>query len=409
MSATLAADEALERRRRGGERVLSLASGEIGLPVPPLLETALAAAVGRTAYGPVAGDPALRDAAAGYWHRRGVPADPDLVVCGPGSKPLLFAAMLAIGGDVVVPVPSWVSYVQQARLAGAEAVGVPIIPGQGGVPDPERLAEAVARARASGRDPRSVVVTVPDNPTGTVATPATMRRLTEAARDLDLVVIADEIYRDLVFDPALRPPSPADSAPERTIVTTGLTKHLALGGWRLGVARLPDERLRERFTAIASQIWSTTAAPVQAAAALALREPPIIGAHVAAAVRLHGTTARAVAERIATTGAALAPVTATCYLYPDFSPLRDRLRRKGIENGQGIADFLAERHGVAVLPGEAFGEPGSSLRIRTATGRLYGATHAERAAALDSDDPLQLPWIARSLDHLERALADLTR
>lgn len=413
MSPTLAADEALARRRRAGERVLALASGEIGLPAPPLLEAALAEAAGRGAYGPVAGDAALRAAAAGYWQRRGVPADPELVVCGPGSKPLLFAAMLAAGGDVVIPVPSWVSYAQQARLAGAEAIGVPIVPGQGGVPDPDRLREAVSRARAAGRDPRAVVVTVPDNPTGTVAAPATVRRLAEAARDLDLLVISDEIYRDLVFDPALRPPSPAEAAPERTVVTTGLTKHLALGGWRLGVARLPDAALRDRFAAVASQIWSTTAAPVQAAAALAFQEPPQVAAHAAAAVRLHAVVARAAAERIAATGAALAPVTATCYLYPDFEPLRERLRRKGIDSGDAIAAFLADRHGAAVLPGSAFGEPAGVLRIRAATGRLYGETGAERAAALgaahDIADPLRLPWIARSLDHLEQAFADLTR
>src|SRR4051794_36081469 len=72
VSATLAANEALDRRRRAGLPVLPLAFGEAGLPVLPVLEHELATAAGRGAYGPVAGSTDLRTAAAGYWRRRGL-------------------------------------------------------------------------------------------------------------------------------------------------------------------------------------------------------------------------------------------------------------------------------------------------------------------------------------------------
>lgn len=301
MSATLAADEAMARRRRAGEQVLSMTSGEIGLPAHPALRERLAAAADENAYGPVPGSEALRAAAAGYWGRRGLATDPALVVAGPGSKPLLFALLLAVGGDVVVPVPSWVSYAAQARLAGARPLGVPTLPGQGGVPDPERLREAVTVARAAGQDPRSVVVTVPDNPTGTVASPEVVRQLALLARELDLVIISDEIYCDLVYASSAPAESPARHAPERTVVTTGLTKNLALGGWRTGVARLPDSELGRalhgRLVSIASQIWSSPTAPVQTAAAYAFGEPPEITGHIAASRRLHEAVVRAVAAR----------------------------------------------------------------------------------------------------------------
>ncbi|GBP99779.1 aminotransferase [Streptomyces spongiicola] len=414
MSATLAADEALARRRRAGEEVLSLASGEIGLPVLTVLRERLAEASGRNAYGPVAGSRELRAAAAGYWARRGLDTDPDLVVSGPGSKPLLFALLPAVGGDVVMPVPSWVSYAAQARLAGRRPIAVPTLPGQGGVPDPEALRARVAQARAEGLDPRCVVVTLPDNPTGTIADPATVQRLGEAARELDLIIISDEIYCDLVFDPADRAVSPAVFAPERTVVTTGLTKNLALGGWRTGVARLPDgpagREVRGRLLAIASQIWSSTAAPVQAAAAYALTEPPEVVEWVATARRLHGTVVRAVADRFTAAGAVLAPVRATCYLYPDFEPLRDHLgAAHGVHDGDALAALLARRHGVGLLPGSAFGESQRPLRVRAATSRLYGETDAERTEALSAEDPLRLPWIRRSLDRVAEVLDDLTR
>ena len=63
---------------------------------------------------------------------------------------------------------------------------------------------------------------------------------------------------------------------------------------------------------------------------------------------------------------------------------------------------------MGVLPGSAFGEEGGRLRLRVATAMLYGDTDAERDAALDSADPCSLPWIAGSLDRLEKVLADLT-
>ncbi|MFB8775933.1 pyridoxal phosphate-dependent aminotransferase [Streptomyces broussonetiae] len=413
MSATLAADEAMARRRRAGEEVLSMTSGEIGLPVHPALAERLAAAVGDNAYGPVAGSKALREAAAGYWGRRGLGTDPGLVVAGPGSKPLLFALLLAVGGDVVVPVPSWVSYAAQARLAGARPVAVPILTGQGGVPAPERLREAVAGARAAGQDPRCVVVTVPDNPTGTVASPDTVRRLAAVCRDLDLVIISDEIYRDLVYDASAPAESPALHAPERTVVTTGLTKSLALGGWRTGVARLPDgdlgRALHSRLVSIASQIWSSPTAPVQRAAAYAFGEPPEITEHIAACRRLHETVVCAVADRFAAAGAVLAPVRATSYLYPDFEPLRERLaRRHGIHHGEALARCLSERHGLGVLPASAFGESRHVLRLRAATSRLYGDADEQRRAALAASDPLELPWIRAAVDRIGTVLTGLS-
>ena len=100
VSATLAANEAMAARRRRGQPVLPLAFGEAGLPAHPLLFEALASASGWTSYGPVAGRAPLREAAASYWARRGLPTDPDAIVAGPGSKALLFGLIAATGGDV---------------------------------------------------------------------------------------------------------------------------------------------------------------------------------------------------------------------------------------------------------------------------------------------------------------------
>ena len=410
VSATLAANETMDARRRRGEPVLPLGFGEAGLPVHRMLRAALARAAGFNSYGPVAGYAALREAAACYWARRGLPTDAEAVICGPGSKALLFGLTAAIGGDVAVTRPSWVSYAAQASLAGRVAH---FVPGSAGVPDAEQLAHTVSAARAAGRQIRLVIVTLPDNPTGTLASAAAVRSLCSVAQAHDLIIISDEIYRDLVHDPDAPFPSPAVISPERTVITTGLSKNLALGGWRLGVARLPagglGRALRARLLGIGSEIWSTPAGPVQQAAALAFSEPPELTERVALSRRLHASVARAVALRFAACGAAGPAPQAAFYVYPDFSPLADvLLERHGITSDESLAAVLLHKYGVGVLPGSAFGEDSGRLRLRVATALLYGDTGTERTAALHSADPCSLPWIAASLARLEEVLADLT-
>jgi aspartate aminotransferase len=235
VSATLAINEETERRRAAGRPVLPLGFGEAGLPVHASLVEALSRAAGRASYGPVAGVEELRAAAAGYWGRRGVPTDPAQVVAGPGSKPLLYALLRAIGGAVALPQPSWVSYAAQASLLGLPVVSLPTLPGDGGVPDPGRFESAV-HAHEAGTRVAVVVLTLPDNPTGTLATAATVRAVCEIAQRHEIWVIADEIYRDLLHDDGQPFLSPAEVVPDQAVLTTGLSKTLALGGWRIGVA-----------------------------------------------------------------------------------------------------------------------------------------------------------------------------
>jgi aspartate aminotransferase len=412
VSATLAANEILIRRRQAGEPVLPLSFGEAGLPVHPLLRAALAGAAGRNSYGPVAGLPGLRQAAAGYWTRRSLPTGPESVISGPGSKPLLFGLMLAIGADVAVPQPSWVSYAAQAALAGARPHFVPTPPGEGGLCDPAALVRAVEAARAAGRRIGAVLVTVPDNPTGRFGDPATVQDLAEVAARYDLVVISDEIYRDLVFDSAPAVASPVDFAPERTVVTTGLSKNLALGGWRIGVARLPDgplgRDLHGQLLGIGSEIWSAASGPVQEAAALAFAEPPGLAERIVRSRSLHEAVCRAVADRFAAAGVIVPEPQAAFYLYPDFAPWREHLAaRHGVTTGAGLAALLLDRYGVGVLPASAFGEDETVLRVRAATSLLYGDTDDRRGRALAAADPVSLPWVAASLRRLEEVLADL--
>jgi aspartate aminotransferase len=432
VSPTLAMNEEIARRQAAGLPTLPLGFGEAGLPVLPELAEQLSRAAGLNGYGPVAGVPGLRRAVAGYFDRRGLPTDPDLVVAGPGSKPLLFALLQAVGelqrdgggsggdvgagGDAVttvaLPSPCWVSYATQASLLGVRTQSIPNAPGSGGVPDPVLLDAAADRARAAGRPIGAVIVTLPDNPTGTLASPEIIRAFCAVVARHDLLVISDEIYRDLVHDETTPILSPAALLGDRTVVTTGLSKNLAVGGWRLGVARFGDStigrRWRDQVLSTASEIWSAPAHPVQLAAAWAFTEPTEVRARIAASRRLHGAVARAVSAVLTDAGIRHSEPQGGFYLYPELDDHRARLAdRWAVHTGPDLARVLLDDLGVATLPASAFGQPDEVLAVRLATSQLYGSDDAQRLTALGHPRPAELPWIAAELDTLRAALAAL--
>jgi aspartate aminotransferase len=409
-SATLAIDERVRARREAGREIVHLGFGEAGLPVLPSVAERLSRAAPRNAYGPVAGSMSVRAAAAGYFARRGLPTMPEQVVAAPGSKALLFGLLSVLPGDVVLPRPSWVSYAAQAALARKRVLTVPIDRCAGGVPDPTALREAVRRGRAAGDRPGVLVLTLPDNPTGTLAPGSLVGEVVEIAAELGLLIVCDEIYRDLAHQPGTIC-SPATMAPDRVFVTNGLSKSMALGGWRIGFARLPDGPLGtsagRALTGLASEIWSSLAAPMQHAAAYVLDEPDDVCDHIARSRNLHRRVAVAAHARVVAAGAHCRPPAAGFYLYPDLEPLRPQLARRGITTGAQLADRLLAEHDIAVLPGEAFGDDPAALRFRMATSLLYGPDDQRRWSALSADEPEGLPWIREPLQRMHKALRAL--
>jgi aspartate aminotransferase len=405
LSPTLAINERVHNLVAAGHDVLHLGFGEAGLPVHPLLQEALSRAVGRGGYGPVAGGTAVRDSVAGYYRRRGVETDPAQIVVGPGSKALLFALMVAIDGDLVLPQPSWVSYAAQAALVGKRVIRVEIPPECGGIPDPVALDVAVRRARADGLDPRLLLLTQPDNPTGTVPSRAMLGCTLDVARACGLFVISDEIYADLAYEEGVFTSAAAIES-ENCVVTSGLSKSLALGGWRVGTLRVADNdagrRLRGRVCSIASEIWSCLSAPIEAAATIAFAEPAELVERLRLSRRVHARTSLAVYRTMVEAGAECREPTAAFYLYPDLGEHRVALAAQGIRTSEQLATALLERFGIAVLPGVAFGDDERALRFRAATSLLYGTTAEERLQALEADE--LPPATVAAVEHLRSAL-----
>lgn len=382
-----------------------LALTDPGLPVAPELAERLAGAADAVPE-PAGGGAAARTAACGYWERRGLATEPEHVVFAPGPGPLLLALLAATDADLVVahPSPSW--YPGPARLLGRRVHLVPAPAECGGVPDPVALLEVLRRAPHDGR-PRLLPLSVPDDPTGTLAPPELLHEVCEAADETGLTLVSDETFRDVLHDPAAVLVSPAEILPGHTVVLADLAAGALTPGWPAAMARFPAAGpaaglLAPVLDALAAQ-RAEVAAPVCEAAALALTEPAVLRHRQAAARRLHAAVAAAAHRAVTAAGALCLPPQAGFHLYADLRPLGHALAARGITDSVALEEWLP-----AALGGHRFGDDPRALHVRLATSALYGATPREREAALHAPDPLRVPHVAAAVAELGRAFTDVT-
>lgn len=374
ISPTLKINEMARRFREDGKTVHHLGFGESQFPPPDRMVAALREAADKVDYYPVQGLDGLKQAVAEARGREtGESVKPEQVLIVPGSKGAIYLAINLIAGDVLLPRPSWVSYAPQAVWSGKQVFWIDTRPENGYVPTADELAAACRQARTGGAHPRILVLNSPNNPTGVTATEAQVRALADAARREKLLVISDEIYARI-----LRPGTAFTSIglhyPEGSIITSGLSKDVGVGGWRLGWAILPDtdagKAMMWAFKGLASEIWSSAASPVQHAALAALDDHPEIRAYVTESAHLHAARNLALWQELDRLGIHAPRPTGGFYVYPDFGGFRDRLAEKGIRTAGDLQEYLMREYQIATLPGTAFGDKPENLRLRLSTTHL---------------------------------------
>ena len=268
MSATLAINAKISRMMAEGQQIFHLGFGEARFPVHPKILAAFREHAVARSYLPVAGLPELRTLIADYYKRKfQIEAEASQVIVGSGSKSLLFGAIHALKGDVILPSPCWVSYDTQAYLTGKAVTWIPTHLEDNYCLTPEELKAGLQTARETGQSPAVLVLNTPNNPSGVMYPAQLLSDLADVARSERLIIISDEIYALTAYGD-IPHASIAHNYPEGTIVTGGLSKHLSLGGWRFGVAILPPGdfgiQLHQYMSAVASSIWTTVTAPVPA-------------------------------------------------------------------------------------------------------------------------------------------------
>jgi aspartate aminotransferase len=132
------------------------------------------------------------------------------------------------------------------------------------------------------------------------------------------------------------------------------------------------------MVAVASETFTSASAPIQYAAVRAYQGGTEIEQYLWQSRRILRTLGRYIARRLKECGARVSEPQGAFYLFPDFSPFRERLRNRGVITSEDFCRCLLEETGVAVLPGSVFGRPPEELTVRMAYVDFHG-TRALRA------------------------------
>lgn len=391
-SVTVALGAKARDLKRQGVDVLSFTLGEPDFDTPaPIKQAAIDALnAGETHYSATLGTPEARAAIANKLTREnGIPGlTPEHVAISAGVKHSLYVLFQCLvdqvpAGDeaeVLVPVPTWVSYKPLAELAGARVVEIETDREDSYRLDPTRLADAIT--------PRSrvLVLNTPSNPCATQHTEADLRALAEViAQHPQLVVLSDEIYEKIVYGGIKH--FSIGSIPEiadRVVTLNGMSKAFAMTGWRIGYAACPGAfglRLIKAMASLQGQMTTNITSFIYPAIPVALTRCEDEVAHMveafAARARL---TSRLLSE---IPGLRFPTPTGAFYAFCDVSAHFGKTSAGGrlIDSPTAFADALLEEQQVAVIPGEDFGGDGRNcLRISFACSETQIERGMERLA-----------------------------
>jgi aspartate/methionine/tyrosine aminotransferase len=325
---------------------LEIGDPDFATPAHIVDAAAEAARNGFTHYGPSIGLASLRELiAAKLSERNGFGCRPDEVVVTTGACGGLHACLLALldpGDELLVPDPGWTTMVPMSIAAGVTPVGYALDRSRGFALDPDAV-EARIRPRT-----RAIIVNSPSNPTGAVAGRDALAAVLELAARHGLWLISDECYEELVFDTEHVSPA-ALGERERVISVFSFSKSYAMTGWRVGYAAAPPPVAR--LIAKAQEPLVSSASTVsQKAAEAALLGPQECVAEMREAYRRRRDGATA---QLDAAGVEYVRPGGAFYLMVDVSA--------GGESAQEFAQRLLVEHGVAVVPGDAFGSLGAGM------------------------------------------------
>jgi aspartate aminotransferase len=356
-SATMAVSALAKRLQSEGRDILDLSAGEPDFDTPAFVRDAAIRGIqtGQTRYTPPAGTPALRKAiAARLSERAGRDLSWEGVVVTSGAKQALFNAIFSLlgpGDELIVPAPYWTTYPDLATIARAEPVIV-----MGDERTSFKIGPKQLDAAATPRT-RGLVLNSPCNPTGAVYSLAEVRALAEWARDRNVWLISDEIYRAIYYGSA------GDHAPGLLelptsslgpfVLVDGASKAFAMTGWRIGFT-WADPEVSKKFAALQSQITSNPTTPAQAAALEAYSNVKAARASVAEMARAFRRRRDLVTARMQELlpGVPFVQPEGAFYLYFRVDGFFDG----AVKDATSWCSRLLEDQGVALVPGAAFGD-----------------------------------------------------
>lgn len=329
---------------------LNLGLGQPDLKAPAVLREALARAAkeGPDGYGPTAGDKILRERVVADYP--GFAARPEDAIITIGCQEATFVTLgclLDPGDEVLVPDPGFPGAERAALVLGAVPRAYPLRPENGFHLDVDEVLSLI------GPKTKALVVITPSNPTGTVEPKATLDRLYEETARRGLALVVDDTYRSLCWTGDGDAPGAPREPLSHVVVCGGLSKSVALTGWRVGWAVCPDAAFMAKMVALQQTLLTCASTPIQVAARTAFTPE---GRDAAREIRTIFRSRRDLVAR--TLGQnpriRIAPLEGAFYSWVDVA---------AAGGGRDFSKRLLEEEKIVIIPGEAFG-PGGKDWVR---------------------------------------------
>lgn len=336
---------ALMEMAKGMDDVIALGRGDPDLPTPPHIVEAANQAMrdGLTGETPVAGMPQLREAIAAHMREvNGLPIEANNVMVTTGGQEGLFLAVQALidpGDEILVPDPRYSSYDDAIRRAGGRMVMVPTNREDAFNLEAEAVEAAITPAT------KALLIVTPSNPTAGIVSEERQRAIAEVCIRHNLIVIVDEIYGKIVYEPYKH--FSIGSLPgmaERTITLDAFSKAYAMTGWRCGYVAAPVDVIKAM--ARIKQVTTGAVATVSQWAGLAAMTGPqdCVSEYLA----IYTERRRVLLEGLDQVGFAYGEPRGGLFVWADSSST-------GIHAAE-LSYLLLQEGRVLIFPGTAFGE-----------------------------------------------------
>ena len=350
-SPTLQLDSRAKELLSQGKDIISFGAGEPDFPTPSEALEGCKKAIdeGKTKYTPASGIKELKEAACQKFEEFFGPSySPDEVVVTSGAKMAIWATLFSVvdeGDEVIILSPYWVSYPDMIIMCGGIPKIVETKLENGFVPTPQDIERAITPKT------KAIILNFPSNPTGAVIPEDTAREIAKILIQKDIFVISDEIYGTLTYEDRFFSFGNIKELRDQLVVIWGVSKSYSMTGWRIGFAFGPTQVMKA-ISKVLSQTTSNPATPSQYAALWALRYADEFVKRTRNEFKKRRDLIYKLLSEIESIRC-FRPKGAF-YIFPDISAFFGRK----FDSTEKISEFLLEKKGVLVIPGEGFGATG---------------------------------------------------
>jgi len=349
-SITIAITALAQELKAEGKDILSFSAGEPDFDTPQVIKDSAIKAIneGFTKYTAVDGIPALKEAIATKLKRdNDLTYAPNQIIVNNGAKHSLFnlfSATIDVGDEVIIPSPYWVTYPELVNYCGGTVVEIETQDESGFKITPQELANAITPKT------KMLVLTTPSNPTGSVYSKEELRAIGEVLKGTDIIVASDEMYEKLIYEGTFTSAAAiSDDMYQRTVTINGLSKSVAMTGWRFGYMAAADTDLIKATKKLQSQSTSNINSITQYAAIAGLDGSADADIEM---MRKEFKKRRDEAVTLfnAVDGLSVLKPDGAFYLFVNIKEVE--------ENSMKFCKELLAQTGVAVVPGVGFGSEG---------------------------------------------------